>query len=110
MSGWHYHSAGVPAFYAAMTVELAVLEKFVHTEEVGEESLVLVTIDLPGGPALCLDVAREDLPEVWDSLDGGDSVTAFGTALVRRRDHLRIRVPSVIGRRECGDQSGAPCV
>jgi len=95
-SGGHWHSEGVPALYAAMTVELAVLEKFVHTEEVDEEPLVLVAIDLPDDPALGLEVAREDLPEGWDSLDDGGSATAFGTAFLKRRDYLYMRVPSVI--------------
>ena len=95
-SGGHWHSEGVPALYAAMTVELAVLEKFVHTEEVEEEPLVLVAIDLPDDPGLCLDVAREDLPDGWDSLDDGGSATAFGTAFLKKREYLYMRVPSVI--------------
>lgn len=95
-SGGHWHSEGQPALYAAMTVELAVLEKFVHTEEIDEAPLVLVAVDLPDDPALGLDVAREDLPEGWDSLDDGGSATAFGTAFLKRRDYLYMRVPSVI--------------
>ncbi len=95
-SGGHWHSEGVPALYAAMTVELAVLEKFVHTEEVDEEPLVLVAIDLPDDPELGLDVAAEDLPAGWDALEDGGSATAFGTAFLKRRDHLYMRVPSVI--------------
>ena len=95
-SGGHWHSEGQPALYAAMTVELAVLEKFVHTEEVDEERLVLVAIDLPDDPDLVLDVRREDLPDGWDKLDDGGSATAFGTAFLKKREHLYMRVPSVI--------------
>ncbi|MDB5746478.1 MAG: hypothetical protein JWP72_1326 [Massilia sp.] len=95
-SGGHWHSEGQPALYAAMTVELAVLEKFVHTEEVDEERLVLVAIDLPDDPDLVLDVRREDLPDGWDNLDDGGSATAFGTAFLEKREHLYMRVPSVI--------------
>jgi RES domain-containing protein len=95
-SGGHWHSEGVPALYAAMTVELAVLEKFVHTEEVDEDPLVLVAIDLPDDPELGLDVAREDLPEGWDSLDDGGSAVLFGTAFLKKREYLYMRVPSVI--------------
>ena len=95
-SGGHWHSEGQPALYAALTVELAVLEKFVHTEEIDEAPLVLVAVDLPDDPALGLDVAREDLPEGWDSLDDGGSAAAFGTAFLKRRDYLYMRVPSVI--------------
>ena len=95
-SGGHWHSEGMPALYAAMTVELAVLEKFVHTEEIDEAPLVLVAVDLPDDPALGLDVAREELPQGWDSLNDGGSATAFGTAFLKRRDYLYMRVPSVI--------------
>jgi RES domain-containing protein len=95
-SGGHWHSEGQPALYAAMTVELAVLEKFVHTEEIDEEPLVLVAIDLPDDPALRLDVSAADLPEGWDALDDGGSATAFGTAFLKKRDYLYMCVPSVI--------------
>jgi RES domain-containing protein len=95
-SGGHWHNEGVPALYAAMTVELAVLEKFVHTEEIDEEPLVLVAIDLPDDPALGLDVSAEDLPEGWDSLDDGGSAAAFGTAFLKKREYLYMRLPSVI--------------
>jgi RES domain-containing protein len=95
-SGGHWHNEGVPALYAAMTVELAVLEKFVHTEEVEEEPLVLVAIDLPDDPSLGLEVKAEDLPEGWDALDDGGSAAAFGTAFLKKREYLYMRVPSVI--------------
>lgn len=95
-SGGHWHNEGVPALYAAMTVELAVLEKFVHTEEIDEEPLVLVAIDLPDDPALGLDVSAGDLPEGWDALDDGGSAAAFGTAFLKKREHLYLRLPSVI--------------
>jgi len=95
-SGGHWHSKGQPALYAAMTVELAVLEKFVHTEEIDDAPLVLVAIDLPDDPALGLDVKAEELPEGWDALDDGGSAAAFGTAFLKKRDYLYMRVPSVI--------------
>ena len=95
-SGGHWHSEGQPALYAAMTVELAVLEKFVHTEEIDEQPLVLVAIDLPDDPGLGLDVKAEDLPEGWDALEDGGSATAFGTAFLKKREYLYMRVPSVI--------------
>lgn len=79
-----------------MTVELAVLEKFVHTEEVDEAPLVLVAIDLPDDPGLGLDVKAEALPEGWDALEDGGSAAAFGIAFLKKRDYLYMRVPSVI--------------
>lgn len=94
-SGGHWHAEGCAALYAAMTVELAVLEKFVHTEGDGP-GLALVAVDLPDDPELGLDVRREDLPEGWDDLDDGGSATRFGTAFLDKCHHLYMRVPSVI--------------
>ncbi|MGI4721638.1 MAG: RES family NAD+ phosphorylase [Janthinobacterium lividum] len=94
-SGGHWHSEGCAALYAAMTVELAVLEKFVHTEK-DEQGLVLVAVDLPDDPGLGMDVARADLPDGWDDLDDGGSATEFGTAFLQKCHHLYMRVPSVI--------------
>ncbi|MCA1854966.1 RES family NAD+ phosphorylase [Massilia oculi] len=94
-SGGHWHAEGCPALYAAMTVELAVLEKFVHAEG-DQQDLVLVAVDLPDDPALGLDVARDALPDGWDDLDDGGSAAEFGTAFLQQRHHLYMRVPSVI--------------
>jgi RES domain-containing protein len=95
-SGGHWHAEGCAALYAAMTVELAVLEKFVHTEE-DEPGLVLVAVDLPDDPELGMDVPRADLPEGWDKLeDDAGGATEFGTAFLKKCRHLYMRVPSVI--------------
>lgn len=95
-TGGHWHNEGVPALYGAATVELAVLEKFVHTEEVDEEPLVLVAIDLLEDPSLGLDVTAEELPQGWDALEDGGSAAAFGTAFLKKRAFLYMRMPSVI--------------
>jgi RES domain-containing protein len=94
-SGGHWHEEGCAALYTAMTVEMAVLEKFVHTEG-DEQGLVLVAVDLPDDPELGVDVAREELPDGWDDLDDGGSATEFGTAFLQKCHHLYMRVPSVI--------------
>ncbi|KFI06725.1 RES family NAD+ phosphorylase [Massilia sp. BSC265] len=94
-SGGHWHAEGCPALYSAMTAELAVLEKFVHSEG-DEEGLVLVAVDLPDDPELGMDVSREELPEGWDDLDDGGSATEFGTSFLQKCHHLYMRVPSVI--------------
>jgi RES domain-containing protein len=94
-SGGHWHEPGIPALYAAETVELAVLEKFVHCQ--GEEDgLVLVAIDLPDDPALGLHVAHAALPEGWDQLPSSDAAAQFGTEFLRAGRHLYMRVPSTI--------------
>ena len=94
-SGGHWHAEGCPALYSAMTAELAVLEKFVHSRG-NEEGLVLVAVDLPDDPELGVDVRRDELPEGWDDLDDGGSAAEFGTAFLQKCHHLYMRVPSVI--------------
>ena len=94
-NGGHWHAEGCPALYAAMTVELAVLETFVHLDG-DDDSLVLVAVDLPSNPELGIDVPRIELPDGWDDLDDGGSATEFGTAFLQKRHHLYMRVPSVI--------------
>jgi RES domain-containing protein len=94
-SGGHWHQAGVPALYAALTVELAVLEKFVHCEE-NEDGLVLVAIDLPDEPALGLDVPPAELPPGWDTVPASGAAVQFGTEFLQAATHLYMRVPSTI--------------
>ncbi len=96
-SGGHWHEEGIPALYAAMTVELAVLEKLVHCER-DEPDLVLVAIDLPDEPALGLDMHPDMLPKGWDDIEDAGSAAAFGTVFLKRCSHLYLRVPSVVVR------------
>jgi len=68
----------------------------VGTEEVEVGPLVLVASDLPDEPGLGLDGKAEALPEGWDALEDGGSAVAFGTAFLKKREYLYMRVPSVI--------------
>jgi RES domain-containing protein len=94
-SGGHWHQAGTPALYTALSVELAVLEKFVHTDA-PEPSLVLVAIDLPTDPALEWRYPQDSLPAGWEAPDDGGPAAAWGERFLRRREHLYMRVPSTI--------------
>ncbi|MFC0253567.1 RES family NAD+ phosphorylase [Massilia consociata] len=94
-SGGHWHMEGCPALYSAMTPELAVLEKFVHTEG-DDPTLVLVAVDVPDDPELGIDIPADRLPNGWDDLEDGGSATAFGTNFLKDCKHLYMRVPSVI--------------
>ena len=94
-SGGHWHRPGLPALYSAMTVELAVLEKFVHAEK-DEPPLVLVVIDLPDDPDLGIDIPVSSLPPGWNDPDNAEAAADFGTRFLKSRTHLYMRVPSVI--------------
>ena len=45
--GGRWNRAGYGALYVASSVELAALEKFVHTGGIGPRDLVLVAVDVP---------------------------------------------------------------
>jgi RES domain-containing protein len=94
-SGGHWHREGRAALYTATTVELAVLEKFVHTDE-PEDNLVLVGVELPDDPALEWKYDEAELPDDWRSPEDGGGATAWGDAFLRRCEHLYMRVPSTI--------------
>jgi RES domain-containing protein len=96
-SGGHWHQEGCAALYAATTVELAVLETFVHTER-DDPSLVLVAIDLPDDPGLGVDMPAHCLPNGWDELEDAGSAANFGTNFLKDCKHLYMKVPSVIVR------------
>jgi RES domain-containing protein len=94
-SGGHWHREGRAALYTALTVELAVLEKFVHTDG-PEDGLMLVAVDLPDNPALEWRYDPAALPEDWHSPEDGGGATAFGERFLRGCSHLYMRVPSTI--------------
>jgi RES domain-containing protein len=94
-SGGHWHREGTAALYTALTVELAVLEKFVHTDG-PEDGLVLVAADLPDDPALEWRYDPAQLPDDWSSPEDGGGATAFGERFLRGCSHLYTRVPSTI--------------
>ena len=94
-SGGHWHEEGCAALYSAMTAELAVLEKFVHSEG-DEPDLVLVAVDVPDDPALGVDMPPERLPNGWNDIEDAGSAANFGTNFLKDREYLYMRVPSVI--------------
>jgi RES domain-containing protein len=94
-SGGHWHRKGTAALYTALCVELAVLEKFVHTKS-PEDGLVLVAADLPDDPSLEWRYDPADLPDDWSSPEDGGGATEWGERFLRGRSHLYMRVPSTI--------------
>jgi RES domain-containing protein len=93
--GGHWHKPGMAALYTASTAELAVLEKFVHSNG-DEPTLVLVAIDLPDDPAHCRIVDANELPEGWDEIPASGKAAAFGTRFLEECKHLYMQVPSTI--------------
>lgn len=100
MYGGRWNPIGVPMLYAASSVSLAALEKFVQLETVPWPALVLVALDIPDSSTIYRPVV-EELPVGWDVLPNSSIAQAFGGAWVQSGSSLVMEVPSVITPEEC---------
>ncbi len=90
---WNY--PGTAVIYAASSVSLAALEKFVHAEGIVPPDLVLVRLELPRGYSAGRPGPR-DLPKGWNSVPPGPASMSFGTEWARAGGSLVLYVPSVL--------------
>jgi len=93
--GGRWNPIGLPALYAGTTIEIAVLEKFVHLGGIAPPDFVLVSVDVPDDAAVTR-IGVADLPAGWD--DPIDPVVAqnIGAQWIRNHTALTLIVPSVI--------------
>ncbi len=94
--GGRWNKPGYGALYAAETIELASLEKFVHTAGIAPTDLVLVAVDVPGAPGLIRRVELHELPVGWNGLPAADAAQDFGSQWLANAKELVLLVPSVI--------------
>ena len=94
--GGRWNKPGFGALYAGSTIELAALEKFVHTAGLIPMGMVLVAIDAPDEDALVHRVNIGELPTGWNGLPASDAAQAFGTSWLEGIQELVLLVPSVI--------------
>jgi RES domain-containing protein len=94
--GGRWNKPGFGALYAASTIELAALEKFVHTAGLIPADLVLVAVDAPDEDALVRRVNIGELPADWNGLPASDAAQEFGTSWLESIRELVLLVPSVI--------------
>ena len=95
-AGGRWNNPGYGALYAAATIELATLERFVHTAGIQPAELVLVAVDVPEDSSLIRRVKVADLPAGWNSLPASDAARDFGTGWLKKAAELVLLVPSVI--------------
>jgi RES domain-containing protein len=96
ISGGRWNKPGFGALYAAETIEMASLEKFVHTAGITPSDLVLAAVDVPADDSLIRRVGVCELPAGWNGLPASDAAQEFGTEWLKSAVELVLLVPSVI--------------
>lgn len=94
--GGRWNAPGTSAIYAALSIELAALEKLVHIGNVLLTDLVLVVIDLPDQESLYEEATFQTLPTGCNTLPSSVSAASFGTRFLTAGLKLGLIVPSVI--------------
>lgn len=91
---WHHR--GQPVLYTSATPSLAALEMLVHVDAaLAPTDLSLVEIEVPDGLAVeSCDPAR--LSASWQTYPAPAELQDFGTAWLRERRTLVLRVPSAV--------------
>ncbi|MBI5330750.1 MAG: RES family NAD+ phosphorylase [Betaproteobacteria bacterium] len=96
LHGGRWNKAGFGALYASTSVELATLEKLVHTSGLTPRDLLLVAVDVPDDDGLTQVAPLYELPKAWNALPGSDEAQAYGTRWLRQAQQLVLLLPSVI--------------
>ena len=92
-----WHLKGTQVVYAAQSVSLAALERFVHLKRVADvKAHVYYEIDIPDA----LIEIPSVLPADWDSEPPRAGSREFGQAWLSQAAHPALRVPSVVVREE----------
>lgn len=92
-----WHTKGNFVIYAGSSRSLAVLEKFVHEEDIDVPNLSMITIYLPDDLPY-QQYTLHDLPTNWDNIDSTnlDGTQQLGDEFLSSLSHAYLIVPSVI--------------
>lgn len=96
MTGQRWNSVNIPAIYAGLTLEIAALEKLVHTGSILPLDLVVVQITLPDDQALFENPHSDTLPDGWDAVPASPAAAAYGDNFLLNSKHLGLIVPSAV--------------
>lgn len=100
--GGRWNPVGVAALYAAETIALAALEKWVHLAGVAPaRAFALVAVDVPEDTAAILEIPMDELPDGWDQMPSSRAAEQLGRSLLVPAGDgelpvLGFTVPSVI--------------
>jgi RES domain-containing protein len=92
-----WHKKGNLVIYTSEHASLAAWEKIVHVASVDNlpEGLLLIKIELPDNIVI-QNVPQEVLVKDWDSFPFSNETIDFGTSFLKAKEHLALKVPSVI--------------
>lgn len=95
--GGRWNEIGVRAVYCSENISLALLEYYVHSENIANlpNEIVVAKIEFPDNLVIH-EFMIEDLPEDWNQYPYSQSTTGKFTTLVKDRDFLGLKVPSTI--------------
>ncbi len=96
LAGGRWNSEGMAAIYAALSPELAAMEKLVHTGRFLPADLVLVRIDLPDDGNLYLEFDSSALPPEWNAMPSSPAAAQLGDDFLRGEEKLGLIVPSAV--------------
>jgi len=102
INGGRWNPIGIPAIYAAESIALASLEKWVHLAGVMPATpLALVSVEVPVDAGPIVEIPAQDLPDNWATMPSSEEAAAVGKSWLTPDDRgshpaLGITVPSVI--------------
>ena len=93
--GGRWNEKGTRAVYCSENISLALLEYYVHSENIANlpDEILVAKIEFPD--AFKIEDLKE-LPERWDQYPYSSETTSIFTGLAKDRDFFALRVPSSI--------------
>lgn len=96
IKGGRWNGANIHAIYAGLSLEIAAMEKLVHTGSILPLDLVVVRIELPDDDSLYEKPPIKSLPKGWDDTPSSPDAAAYGDAFLLKGEKLGMIVPSAI--------------
>lgn len=96
IKGQRWNSASIPAIYAGLSLEIAAMEKLVHTGSNLPLNLVVVRMTLPDDNSLYKIPPPDALPDGWSALPGSPTAATYGDSFLLNGKYLGLIVPSAV--------------
>lgn len=93
--GGRWNSVGIRAVYCSENISLALLEYYVHSENIANlpKEILIAQIQFPDDFVI---EELDDLPESWNQYPYSSKTTEIFTVLAQDRNRFALRVPSTI--------------
>lgn len=93
--GGRWNKAGTRAVYCSENVSLALLEYYVHSDNIATlpKELLVARIKIPKSFDI---LEQEELPQRWDQYPYSSKTTSVFTEHAKNRDFFALKVPSTI--------------